>query len=161
MLNKVQLIGNIGKDPEIRHLDGGNMVCNFTVATSESYSNKQGERITNTEWHNIVCWNQKTNEFIEKYLSKGDRVFIEGKIQTRSWDDRDGNKRYITEIVIPVFGGQLLSLANKREREEQRIIDGTNSEVPEELRKDTIYNPADQLLHTGSQPEEEEDDLPF
>ena len=94
-VNKVILVGNLGRDPEVRHLDNGRAVANFTIATSETYKNRQGERVTNTEWHNVVLWSPLA-EIAEKYLKKGKQVYIEGKLTTRSWDDKDGNKRYTT-----------------------------------------------------------------
>ena len=98
-VNKVILIGNVGKDPEIRHIEANNVsVAKFPLATSETYKNKNGERITNTEWHNIVMWRFQA-EFAEKYIKKGMQIFVEGKITSRSYDDKDGNKRYITEII--------------------------------------------------------------
>jgi single-strand DNA-binding protein len=103
-LNKVELIGRLGKDPEVKNLSNGSAVANFSLATSESWKDKRsGEKVEKTEWHNIVVWNEKTIEFVEKYLAKGDLVRIEGKIQTRSWEDNDGNKKYATEVVIPAF----------------------------------------------------------
>lgn len=97
-VNKVILIGNLGKDPEVRHLDNGRAVANFSLATSEVYNNKNGERVTNTEWHNIVMWTPLA-ELAEKYLKKGSQIYLEGKLQTRSYDDKDGNRKYITEVV--------------------------------------------------------------
>ena len=97
-VNKVILVGNVGKDPETRYLEGGTAVCSFSLATSETYRNRDGEKVTNTEWHNIVLW-RGLAEVAEKYVRKGSQLFIEGRIRTRSWDDRDGNKRYTTEIV--------------------------------------------------------------
>src|SRR5690606_7689951 len=97
-VNKVILIGNLGKDPEVRHLDNGRAVANFSLATSEVYNNKNGERVTNTEWHNIVMWTPLA-EVAEKYLKKGSQIYLEGKLQTRSYDDKDGNRKYITEVV--------------------------------------------------------------
>jgi single-strand DNA-binding protein len=103
-LNKVELIGRLGKDPEVKNLSNGSSVANFSVATSESWKDKRsGEKQEKTEWHNIVVWNEKTIEFVEKYLKKGDLVRLEGKIQTRKWEDQDGKDRYSTEIVIPAF----------------------------------------------------------
>ena len=96
-LNKVQLIGLVGKDPEIRDANG-NKVASFTLATSERYKDKNGEYQTNTEWHNLVCWRQA--EFVEKYITKGAQVYVEGKLRTRSWDDSNGTKRYVTEILV-------------------------------------------------------------
>jgi len=98
MVNKVYLVGNVGKDPEVRYIESGVAVANFSLATNETYKNKNGERITNTEWHNIVVW-RGLAEVAEKYVKKGSLLFIEGKIRTRSYDDQNGNKRYITEIV--------------------------------------------------------------
>ncbi|MCP3176770.1 MAG: single-stranded DNA-binding protein [Desulfuromonadales bacterium] len=97
-VNKVILVGNLGKDPELRYTPSGAAVANFTIATTERYKDRDGQTQEKTEWHNIVAWRQLA-EICGKYLHKGKQVYIEGKIQTRSYDDRDGNKRYITEIV--------------------------------------------------------------
>ena len=97
-VNKVILVGNLGKDPEVKYLDSGVAVANFSLATSESYKNKQGERVNQTEWHNIVLW-RGLAEVAEKWLKKGSSVYIEGKIKTRKWEDKDGNTRYNTEIL--------------------------------------------------------------
>ena len=97
-VNKAILLGNLGKDPEIRRLDDGRAVANFSIATSESYKNKAGERVTNTEWHNIVLWSPLA-EIAENYLKKGSQVYIEGKISNRSYEDKDGVKKYISEVV--------------------------------------------------------------
>lgn len=96
--NKVQLIGNLGNDPEIINLESGKTLAKFAIATNESYKNAQGEKITDTQWHNIVAWG-KTAQIVEKYVGKGKEVAIEGKLTTRSWEDKDGMKRYITEVV--------------------------------------------------------------
>lgn len=96
--NKVQLIGNLGNDPEIINLESGRTLAKFNLATNESYTNNKGEKVIDTQWHNIVAWG-KTAQIIEKYVSKGKEVAIEGKLTSRSYDDKEGNKRYITEIV--------------------------------------------------------------
>lgn len=101
-LNKAMLIGRLGKDPEVRYLEGNVAKAAFPLATSESYKDKSGQKVENTNWHNIVCW-RGLAEIAEKYLKKGANVYIEGKITTRSWDDKDGNKRYTTEIVAENF----------------------------------------------------------
>lgn len=101
-VNKVILVGNVGKDPEVRHLDSGVAVANFPLATSESYTAKNGDRVTTTEWHNIVLW-RGLADVAEKYVTKGKQLYIEGRIRTRSYDDKDGNKRYITEIYGDVM----------------------------------------------------------
>ncbi|MET2984936.1 single-stranded DNA-binding protein [Aureibaculum conchae] len=97
--NKVQLIGNLGNNPEIITLDSGKKLAKFSIATNESYKNAKGEKVSDTQWHNVVAWN-KTAEIIEKYLVKGNEVAIEGKLTSRSYEDKDGNKRYITEVVV-------------------------------------------------------------
>ena len=96
--NKVQLIGNLGQDPEIINLESGKKLARFTLATNESYKNAKGEKITDTQWHQIVAWG-KTADVIEKYVVKGKEVAIDGKLTTRTWEDKDGMKRYTTEVV--------------------------------------------------------------
>ncbi len=96
--NKVQLIGNLGQDPEIINLESGKKLARFTLATNESYKNTKGEKITDTQWHQIVAWG-KTSDIIEKYVVKGKEVAIDGKLTTRTWEDKDGMKRYTTEVV--------------------------------------------------------------
>ncbi len=97
-VNKVILVGNVGKDPETRYLDESTAITKFPMATSETYKNKSGERVSNTEWHNVVLW-RGLAQVAEKYVKKGTQIYIEGRIKTRSYDDADGNKKYITEIV--------------------------------------------------------------
>ena len=97
-LNKATLIGNLGKDPEVRAIPSGAKVANFSIATTESYTGKDGQKVDKTEWHNIVMW-RGLAEVAEKYLKKGSQVYIEGRLQTRSWDDQNGQKRYTTEII--------------------------------------------------------------
>ena len=97
-VNKVILIGNLGKDPEIKYLESGTPLCRFSLATSENYKDKSGEKRSNTEWHNIIMW-RKLAEIANEYLQKGSRIYLEGKIQTRKYTDNDGNNRSITEII--------------------------------------------------------------
>jgi len=97
--NKVQLIGNLGNNPEIITLDSGKKLAKFSLATNEHYKNAKGEKITETYWHNLIAWN-KTAEIVEQYLEKGKEIAIEGKLTSRSYDDKDGNKRYVTEVVV-------------------------------------------------------------
>tara|TARA_B110000908_G_scaffold156969_1_gene196674 strand:+ start:1513 stop:1914 length:402 start_codon:yes stop_codon:yes gene_type:complete len=107
-VNKVILLGNLGKDPEVRYLDNGVAVANFSLATTENYKNKEGERVSQTEWHNIVLW-RGLAEVAEKYLKKGASVYIEGKIKTSKWEDKDGKTRYNTEILadnMTMLGGR-------------------------------------------------------
>lgn len=106
--NKVQLIGNLGNDPEILILDSGKKLAKFSIATNETYKNAQGEKVTDTQWHNVVAWN-KTADIIEQYVTKGREIAIEGKLTSRSYDDAEGIKRYVTEVVC----NELLLLGSK------------------------------------------------
>ena len=106
--NKVQLIGNLGNQPEIITLESGKKLAKFNMATNDSYKNAQGEKITDTQWHNIIAWGN-TAQIIEQYVNKGEEIAIEGKLTSRSYDDKEGNKRYITEIVV----NELLMLGGK------------------------------------------------
>ncbi|MBE0501905.1 MAG: single-stranded DNA-binding protein [Desulfuromonadales bacterium] len=107
-VNKVILVGNLGKDPDLRYTPSGTAVCEFSIATSDRFKNKQGEQQEKTEWHNIIVW-AGLAEICGKYLHKGKQVYIEGRLQYRTYDDRDGNKRYVTEIVadqMQMLGGR-------------------------------------------------------
>ncbi len=110
-VNKVILVGNLGADPEIRRLNSGDPVVNMRIATSESWRDKQsGERKEKTEWHNVVIFNDQLAKVAEQYLKKGAKVYIEGQIQTRKWQDQTGNDRYTTEIVLQKYRGELQML---------------------------------------------------
>tara|TARA_B110000003_G_scaffold257336_1_gene275561 strand:+ start:337 stop:732 length:396 start_codon:yes stop_codon:yes gene_type:complete len=127
-VNKVILVGNLGKDPEVKYLDNGVAVANFSLATTENYKNKQGERVSQTEWHNIVLW-RGLAEVAEKYLKKGSSIYIEGKIKNRKWEDKDGNTRYNTEIL----GDNMTMLGTKPSTEEtssKTNIQETNDDLP-------------------------------
>jgi single-strand DNA-binding protein len=107
-VNKVILVGNLGSDPELKHTPGGDAVCEFSIATNESWTDKAGQKQERTEWHSIVVWG-KRGEVSAKYLSKGRQCYIEGRLRTRSWEDKEGNKRYKTEIVasdVQFLGGK-------------------------------------------------------
>ena len=108
--NKVQLIGNLGNAPEVKTTESGKKLARFSVATNESYRNAQGEKVTETTWHNLVAWG-KVAEIAEKYLNKGSEIAIEGKLINRSYTDKDGNKKYITEVQV----NELLMLGSKTE----------------------------------------------
>jgi len=97
--NKVQLIGHVGQEPEIKTFDGGKKVANLTIATNDYYINDKGEKVEQTEWHRVTAWG-KVADIIEKFVEKGKEVAIEGKLTHRSYDDKDGNKRYVTEVVV-------------------------------------------------------------
>ena len=104
-VNKVILVGYMGKDPEVRFTQGGQAVANFSLATDESYKNSEGEKVKRTEWHNLVVWGKSVENFVQPYLHKGDLIYVEGKLQTRSWEDKEGNKKYTTEINVTDIKG--------------------------------------------------------
>ena len=106
--NKVQLIGNVGQEPTITNLESGKKVARLSIATNEHYKNAQGEKQTDTNWHTLVAWG-KTAEIIEKFVSKGKEIAIEGKLSSRTYDDKEGNKRYVTEVVV----SEILLLGSK------------------------------------------------
>ncbi len=157
-VNKAILIGHLGRDPEVRYLDGNNVVANFTLATTESYVNREGNRVDNTEWHNIVVW-RKLAEIAEKYLKKGSLVYLEGKITTRSWEDKEGNKRYTTEIVASNF--QMLDKKSDG-GDTSNYNSGTPSTATTNKDEDTNSVPLE-IENTGNVNVEEsiDDDLPF
>ena len=110
MRNKVTLIGNLGQNPEVKELNGGKKVAKFSLATNESYRNKAGEKITDTQWHNLIAWG-KTAEIVEKYVKKGSEIAIEGKLLNRNYTDKDGVKRYVTEVQV----NELVMLGGKKD----------------------------------------------
>ncbi len=113
-VNKVILLGNLGRDPEIRSSQDGSKIVSFSIATTESWRDKvSGERKDRTEWHRIVVFNPNLADICEKYLQKGSKVYIEGQLQTRKWQDKDGVERYTTEVVIPRFKGELALLDSR------------------------------------------------
>ena len=124
-LNKAILIGNLGRDPEVRYTPSGVAVANFTIATSENWTNKEGQKETRTEWHRIVAFG-KLAEICGEYLSKGRQVYIEGRIQTRDWEDKEGIKRYTTEIVA----NQMLMLGGRDMGDSGRSQGPPTSELP-------------------------------
>ncbi len=134
-INKVILVGHVGKDPEVRYLDGGVAVARFSLATSESYKNKEGNKVEQTEWHNITAW-RGLAEIIEKYVKKGQLLYIEGKIRTRTVGDGD-NKKYYTDIVAD----QMTMLGGKRDENAMRI----ESKPIESPLPATASEPADDL----------------
>lgn len=110
-VNKVILLGRLGQDPELKYTPGGTPVCNFSLATTEAWTDKSGQKQEKTEWHRVVVWG-KLAELCNQYLAKGRQAFLEGKLQTRSWDDKDGNKRYTTEVLastVQFVGGPVAS----------------------------------------------------
>lgn len=144
-VNKVILIGRLGKDPEVRFTQGGKAVANFSIATDESYKNNDGEKVKKVEWHNIVVWGNSVENFVQKYLHKGDMVYIEGKLQTRSWDDKDGNKKYTTEINVTDIKGLVTA----------PVDDGQPQQRP------TTNKPAARTAQRLTQQEVDDTDIPF
>ena len=157
-LNKVLLIGNVGKDPEIRHLQGGASVATITLATSERYKDRNGESREITEWHTVIAWRQLA-DLAENYIRKGSQIYVEGRIRSRSWDDQNGQKRYVTEIQADAI--QLLgrrgdnAAAPAQPQQPQNYGGGYNAPAqPQPQQTTPIVNPAD-LTDDGT------DDLPF
>ena len=142
-VNKVLLIGNVGRDPEVRHLDKDVTVANFPLATSESYTAKNGEKVTTTEWHNLVVW-RGLAKVVEQYVKKGDKLYIEGRIRTRTWDDKDGNKRYTTEIYV----------------DNMEMLGGPKGNDSNNTQATAVKEPAKSVNEPDFEPSEE-DDLPF
>lgn len=151
-LNKVMLIGHLGDDVKTHYFEGGNCIGRFPLATNETYTNRQtGEKVTNTDWHNIVVRN-KAAEICEKYLSKGDKIYVEGRLKNRQWQGEDGNTRYTTEVHVQEF----TFLSTKKES-----IANANSGAP--VQQNTASAPAPTAT-SPQQPvkqQEQEDDLPF
>ena len=115
-VNKVILVGNLGRDPEVRHTQNGTAIVHLSVATSESWKDKaSGERKEKTEWHRVVIFNERLGEITQKYLSKGSKVYLEGQLQTRKWTDQNGVEKYTTEIVLGRFRGELTMLDGRSE----------------------------------------------
>ncbi len=124
-VNKVILVGNVGNDPEIRSFNNGGKVANFSLATSENWRDKQsGERREKTEWHRVAIFNDGLVGIVERYVKKGSKLYIEGKLQTRKWTDRDGNEKYTTEVVLQGFGGALTMLDGRSEGGGNRVGGG-------------------------------------
>lgn len=152
-VNKVILVGNLGKDPEVRALESGAKVATFSIATTESYKDKNtNERVDKTEWHNIVLW-RGLAEVAEKYLRKGSQVYIEGKLQTRSYDDKDGITRYTTEVV----GQNMTMLGSRGENSGQPSSAPQASSTPQA----TPTTAAPTTPRPDLEATEETDDLPF
>jgi single-strand DNA-binding protein len=116
-VNKVTILGTLGRDPQITSFPSGDRIAELSVATSERWTSKDGEKKEKTEWHKVIIRNENFVRVAENYLSKGSKVYIEGQLQTREWTDKDGTKRYATEIVIGKFKGELVLLSEGKERE--------------------------------------------
>ena len=127
-LNKVMIIGNLGNDPDVRAMQNGGKVCNLSIATSESWKDKNtGERREKTEWHRVVIFNEGLVRVCENYLKKGSKVFIEGALETRKWQDQNGNDKYTTEIVLKPYNGNLTMLDNRNDNHDGGYQNNNNS----------------------------------
>ncbi|WP_375610766.1 MULTISPECIES: single-stranded DNA-binding protein [unclassified Bartonella] len=127
MLNKVTLIGRLGADPESKTMNSGTEVVNFSIATSESYTDKKNnQKVEKTEWHSVVVFNPHLAKIALQYLNKGSKVYVEGKLQTRKWQDKNGHDRYTTEIVLPQFKGELYLLDAKKEQSTPSSVTSQN-----------------------------------
>ena len=153
-LNRATILGNLGQDPEVRTTPQGNTVCNFNVATSESYKDKSDQWAETTDWHRIVLWDRLA-DVASQYLKKGSKVYIEGKIRTRSWDDKDGVKRYITEII----GSNMLLLDSKPSDESGSSSNYSSYKKSYNSHEDTAFNPKDFESSENEIPEG--DEVPF
>jgi single-strand DNA-binding protein len=158
-VNKVILIGNLGKDPEVRRLNSGEPVVNLSVATSENWRDKQtGERKEKTEWHRVVIFNENIAKVAEQYLKKGSTVYIEGQLQTRKWTDQAGVEKYSTEVVLQKFRGELTMLGGKG--------DGGGRSYDSEGGGDSFTSKAGSKRSSGDAPRESfnqdlDDEIPF
>ncbi len=150
-LNQVTLIGNLGRDPEITSTRGGTKVAKFSIATSESWRDKQtGERKEATQWHNVVVWNEGLVTVIEKYLRKGSKIYVEGRMETRNWE-KDNVKHYTTEVVLRNFGGTILMLDRKAD----------DSRGPSDDPGEERHNPGGTKPATTSYADDLDDEIPF
>ena len=156
-LNKVTLVGNIGRDPEVRSFQNGSKVCNLSLATSERWKDKEtNEPKEKTEWHRIVVFNNKLVEIIEKYVHKGSKVYIEGQLETRKWTDASGTEKYSTEVVLRPYRGEIIFLDSKSEADDSssNVIEDDNvssSKIEDESSNNSVEELASDL----------DDDIPF
>ena len=151
-VNKVILLGNLGRDPELRYTQGGQAVANFTVATSETWNDKNGEKSERTEWHRVVVWG-KTAELCSQYLSKGRSVYLEGRIQTREWEDKEGQKRYTTEVTAQTV--QFLGSGRNENSAAANVEDTPSAGAPPSSQGGEPRGPVNEV------PPEPGDDIPF
>ena len=142
-INKVILVGNLGRDPEIRQTQDGMKIANFSIATSESWKDKTtGERRDKTEWHRIVIMNDRLSEIVEKYVKKGSKVYIEGQLQTRKWTDQSGMERYTTEVILGRYKGEMHILDSRGgDAEGSASLGGFNDapSVPDDIDDDVPF----------------------
>ena len=159
-VNKVILIGNLGKDPQVRSLNSGEKVVNFSLATSESWRDKAtGERKEKTEWHNVVVFNENIGKVVEQYCKKGTKVYVEGQLQTRKWTDQAGVEKYTTEVVLQRFRGELTLLDSRNAGGEGRDSFGGEERAPSFGRASAVE--AKRPALSGGGGGDLDDDIPF
>ena len=153
-INKVTLVGNIGNEPEVKTFQNGNKVVNLSLATSERWKDKEsGEMKTNTEWHKVVIFNPVLVDVAEKYVKKGSKIYVEGQLQTRKWQDSSGTEKYTTEVVLQNYRGELLLLDRTNDSNSFKGIEGQNQST-QNLNKDSKTEALNNL-------ENLDDDIPF
>ena len=153
-INKVTLVGNIGNEPEVKTFQNGNKVVNLSLATSERWKDKEsGEMKTNTEWHKVVIFNPVLVDIAEKYVKKGSKIYLEGQLQTRKWQDSSGADKYTTEVVLQNYRGELLLLDRTNDSNSYKGIEGQNQST-QNLNKDS-------KIETLNNLENLDDDIPF
>ncbi len=158
-LNKVQLIGNLGREPDIRHTQDGNKVVTFPLATSEFWRDKTtNERRDRTEWHRVVIFNDRLCEVAEKYIHKGSKIYLEGQLQTRKWTDNSGQEKYTTEVIIPRFRGDFIMLDAKGGSDNLKPLGEDKADTDVALPEDT----ADSSSNTATPTKDSlDDEIPF
>ena len=158
-VNKVILVGNLGRDPEIRHAQDGTKIVALSVATSENWKDRAtGERRDRTEWHRVVIFNDRLADVAEKYLKKGSKIFVEGQIQTRKWNDQSGQERYTTEVILPKFKGELTMLETRGDSF------GENAQSTYDVEGSTSPSSAlagSHMTYPSSAPMDLDDEIPF
>ena len=152
-VNKVILLGNLGRDPEIRSMQSGSKMATFSIATSKRWKDKNTqEQKEKTSWHNIVVFGDGLVDIVEKYVKKGSKLYVEGELQTRKWEDKDGNDRYSTEVILQGFNSNLTLLDS---RGNQNIENNSNSNQAEDIKSDSSNN------QNSNDSDENEEDIPF
>ena len=155
-VNKVILIGNLGRDPEIRTFQNGGKVCNFSIATSENWKDRNtGERQERTQWHNIAIFSEPISNIAEQYLRKGSKVFLEGQLETRKWQDQSGNDRYTTEVVIRPYGGSLTLLDSRADSYSQNSDEMKSSDLQKASESENGFPDKNQII------DDIDDEIPF
>ena len=168
-VNKVILVGNLGRDPEVRTMQNGGRIVNLSIATSENWKDRDGNPQERTEWHRVVIFNERLGEVAEQYLKKGSKVYLEGQLQTRKWQDQSGADRYSTEVVLQRYRGELTLLDRRGDNTGGGAGSGMASYEPGYGGTESARNPASGMSHSAgnsdrdsaSRADELDDDIPF